>query len=59
MEQKVRVGDVVYYNGKKYRALPQVENSCKGCAFVDASDCPCGNGDCYHEEFIFKELAAK
>ena len=61
MEQKVlKVGDTIEFDGKKYRAVSQVEDSCKGCAFVDASDCPAGCGhDCDAGKFIFKELAAK
>lgn len=56
----LKVGDVIEFDSKKYRAVSQVEDSCRGCAFWDASDCPCcGSGDCDAEKFIFKELAVK
>lgn len=57
MENKLKAGDVVEINGKKYRAESEVENgTCIGCDLFDAGKITCGYGvpRCIH--FIFKEV---
>lgn len=58
MEQKIlKVGDVIEFNGKKYRAESEAESgSCRGCAFDDATSCPIKSEDCSATSLIFKEV---
>lgn len=55
MEQIFKVGDVIKFEGKKYRAVSQVKYSCKGCAFDDAPSCPVQE-DCATNSVILKEV---
>lgn len=58
MEQKVlEVGDVIEFDGKKYRAESEAQSgSCRGCAFDDATSCPIKSEDCSAASLIFKEV---
>lgn len=58
MEQKIlKVGDVIEFNGKKYRAVPEVRlETCKGCAFQDVRLCPTESSNCITGGFIFEEV---
>lgn len=57
MENKLKTGDVVEINGKKYRAESEIKNgTCIGCDLFNAGKITCGYGvpRCIH--FIFKEV---
>lgn len=57
MENKLKAGDVIEFNGKKYRAESEVEKgTCIGCDLFNAGESTCGYGvpRCIH--FIFKEV---
>lgn len=57
MENKLKAGDVIEFNGKKYRAESEVEKgTCIGCDLFNAGEITCGYGvpRCIH--FIFKEV---
>ena len=57
MEQKVRVGDVVCYNGKRYRAEAEVEKcTCIGCDLYDDGERLCGDRFPCGGHLIFKEV---
>lgn len=58
MEQKIlKVDDVIEFNGKKYRAVPEVRlETCKGCAFQDVRLCPTESSNCITGGFIFEEV---
>lgn len=57
MEQKIlRVGDVIQFNGKKYRAESVNRRyGCDGCVFGDARSCPIQE-DCGTNNVILKEV---
>ena len=57
MEQKIlKVGDVIEFNGKKYRAESAPQNrGCRGCVFGDAPSCPIQE-DCNTNSVILKEV---
>lgn len=57
MEQKIlKVGDVIEFNGKKYRAeLEPTNRGCRGCVFGDAPACPIQE-DCNTNSVILKEV---
>lgn len=57
MEQKIlKVGDVIEFNGKKYRAESEPPNrGCRGCVFGDAPSCPIQE-DCNTNSVILKEV---
>ncbi len=57
MEQKIlKVGDVIEFEGKKYRAEPEVEKStCVGCAFGAVLPCPVLE-ECDRSDIILREV---
>lgn len=57
MEQKIlKVGDVIEFNGKRYRAeLEPTNRGCRGCVFGDAPACPIQE-DCNTNSVILKEV---
>lgn len=57
MEKILKVGDEIEFNGKKYKAVPEVRvETCKYCAFKDAQRCPAESSNCITGGFIFEEV---
>lgn len=57
MEKILKVGDEIEFNGKKYKAVPEVRlESCKYCAFQDVQRCPAESSNCITGGFIFEEV---
>ena len=57
MEKILKVGDEIEFNGKKYKAVPEVRvETCKYCAFQDAQRCPAESSNCITGGFIFEEV---
>lgn len=57
MEQILKVGDVIEFKGKKYRAeLDDGSGDCRDCAFDGAPLCPIKPEDCSAARLIFKEV---
>nr|DAK84000.1 MAG TPA: hypothetical protein [Caudoviricetes sp.] len=57
MEKKLKAGDVIEFNGKRYRAEREVEKgTCIGCDLFDAGKVICGSGVPRCIPFIFKEV---
>lgn len=56
MENELKAGDVVEFNGKKYRAeLEPTNRGCRGCVFGDVPACPIQE-DCNTNSVILKEV---
>lgn len=56
MEQILKVGDVIEFNGKRYRAESKpASRDCGGCVFGDARSCPIQE-DCGTNNVILKEV---
>lgn len=56
MEQILKVGDVIEFNGKKYRAESKpIRRDCRGCVFGDVRSCPIQE-DCGTNNVILKEV---
>lgn len=57
MEKILKVGDEIEFNGKKYKAVPEVRvETCKDCAFRNTPLCPVKTSNCITGGFIFEEV---